>query len=233
MRKKEQLLSYKTRREIYAFIDINPGLNLRELSRKMNIPRSTIRYHLKHFKKHGIIEIKSEGQYKKIYSINKVGNYDKQILSLLRQRIPCQIFLYFLFNLIISKKDISVELEISPTTTNYHIKKFLDMDIIEEVSSVKGRLLPYNRDGYKDIFFKRKPIGREIFYRRKNQKIIDDLYRILITYKNSLPNKDLIETYMEYYINLKSKLGLVLPKGSSEEDLWNIFFEFYKPPFAY
>jgi len=233
MKKKKDILSFKTRREIYAFIDTNPGLNFREISRKTKIPRSTLRYHIRYLKKQELIEIKSEGQYKRIYTLNKVGTYDKQILSLLRQKIPCQIFLNFLFNLVISQKDISKELQIPPSTANYHIKKFVDLGILEEVSSVKGRLFPYNRSELQKYYFDRSPIGREIIYRRKNQKVIDDLWRILITYKESLPNKELIESYMEFYVNLINNFGAILPKGGSEEELWDLFFEFYKPPFAY
>lgn len=90
---KENILDLKIRRDLYDFIDKHPGLHLREISRRINIPRTTIRYHLKFLKKQELIKEKFEGRYKRIYITKKMGTEDKKILSLLRQRTPCRIFL--------------------------------------------------------------------------------------------------------------------------------------------
>ncbi len=240
MFRKKDILSLKTRRELYAFLDKNPGLNFREISRRLNIPRSTVRYHLNYLKKHELIETKSEGQYKNYYTKDKVGTYDKSILQLLRQEIPCLIFLHFLYQTFFSQKDICKELDIPPSTANYHIKKLIDMGIIEEAQAINGRIYPYKKEEFKDICFERKPIGREIIYIRKNQELIIDAYRVLITYKESLPNKEYIDSIIEFYdgwhyltgIFLK-KLGIKFSRNrGSEDDFYNFILDFFRPPFT-
>jgi len=240
MRKKKKELKLKSRREIFDFIKNNPGLNLREISRKTNIPKTTLNYHIRYMLKLEIIEIKSEGKYKLIYPKDKVGKNDKKILQLLRQEIPCLIFLHFLHITFFSQKDLCRELGISSSTANYHLKKFLDMDILEKTKSIKGRIFPFKEADKTDVFFERKHIGREIIFVRKNQEIIDDAWRILITFKESLPNKKLIDNYMDffeewsYYQNYLKQDKIKLSKNRGKEDKFlNQLLDLFKQPFAY
>ena len=240
MKKKDNALKLKTRREIYDCIKNNPGLNFREISRKTNIPKSTLNYHINYLKKLDVIEIKSKGQYKLIYVKHKIGTHDKEILQLLRQEIPCKIFLHFITVTYFSQKDICEELEIPTSTAEYHLKKLIDLGIIEEAPIKKGLVYPYKGAKNKDVSFERRPVGREKIYIRKNQEIINDTYRILITYKESLPNKKLIDTYIKFldgykdFHSLLKKLGIKLPKKRMNEDqIYEMILGFFKPPIAY
>jgi len=240
MKIKKNGLKLQTRRKIYDFIKNNPGLHYREISRKTMIPKTTLNYHLNYMKKLQIIEIKLEGKYKYVYPKDKVGKHDKQILQLLRKKTPCLIFLHFLFFTFFSQKDLCKELGITSSKANYYIQKFLDMDILEEATIKQGKIFPYKHEEKEGVFFKRKPIGREIIYIRKNQEIIDDAWRIIITYKDTLPNKELIDTYIEYYeiwkqynISLKES-GIKLPRNRGKDDkFYDKLIELFKPPFAY
>ena len=79
------------------------------------------------------------------------------------------------------------------------------MGIIEE-ATVENNLIYLPAKIEKDVFMQRKPIKSEKFYRRKNQDIIDQALRILITHKQSLQEKDLINSYMHYSKNNKDPL---------------------------
>ena len=237
---KKDILSLKTRRDIFRYIDKNPGLNLRDLSRKLDMPRSTLNYHINYLKKHELIEIKIEGQYRYIFSKEKIGTNDKKIMHLLRKKTPSLIFIYFLYKIYFSQKELCEELKISSSTANYHIKKFLELGIFQETIIDDGRVYPFTKEESLDISFKRKKIGREVIYIRKNQEIINDSYRLLITYKDSMPNKDLIDTYIEYYdgvLNFRcflKNLGLTPGKKRlSTDEMFDLILEFIKPPFAY
>ncbi len=125
----------ENRREIYNFISKNPGLHLSELSRKLNISKSTISYHLNHLEKLGLIVTKSEGRYVRFYIANKVGEIDKKLLSLLRQDVPYRIVLFLLINPASSQIKISKYLKRHPTTVSFHLDKLADSDIIETFSN--------------------------------------------------------------------------------------------------
>jgi len=157
---KEDGSEFKTRNEIYNYILEHPGLHLGELSRRMDIPKSTIGYHLNHLKKRERLVKKSEERYTRYYIANKVGKTDKKILNLLRQTVPREIIIFLLLHPYPSQIKISRNLGKHPTTISFHLKKLMNVDIIETI-----------------------PNGNETIYRMKNPQHIYDL---LIIYGESL-----------------------------------------------
>ena len=131
MNPSNNVLNLKARREIYNFILKNPGLHIREISRQLNIPKTTLTYHLKFLKKEEIIKEKFEGGFKRIFIKEDLGSQDKEILNLLRQDIPSKIFIYFIFSLAPSQIEISKALELHPATVSYHLKKLEEKGVIE------------------------------------------------------------------------------------------------------
>ena len=93
---KENILKLEIRRKIYNFILKNPGLHLRELSRKTKMPKTTLRHHPNFLEKYGLIITKADHRYTRYYVIQKVGKQDKEILNLLRQETPRRIFMLLL-----------------------------------------------------------------------------------------------------------------------------------------
>lgn len=96
MPSKENILDLETRRQIYDIILNNPGLHLRELSRRTELSLSGLRYHLNYLKKREYIVTKSDSRYTRYYVSQKVGKEDKKLLSLLRQDVPRKIVLMLL-----------------------------------------------------------------------------------------------------------------------------------------
>ena len=47
----KSILQLESRRQIYILIKKHPGLNLMELIRRTNIPKSTLKYHIDFLKK--------------------------------------------------------------------------------------------------------------------------------------------------------------------------------------
>ena len=90
------ILKLGTRKRIYNFILEYPGLHLREISRRTNIPFSGLKYHLDFLEKQGLVIKKANRRYLRYYVSKKVSEKDKEILNLLRQDIPCRIILLLL-----------------------------------------------------------------------------------------------------------------------------------------
>lgn len=125
-----------------------------------------------------------------------------------------------------------------PATVSYHLKKLEEKGVIEKAPANDDGIAPFPNPKT-PTYIDKKPIGREIFYRRKNQQIINDAYRVLITHKDSLPNKELIDTYIDYSGLLQDyKRGWKLdPKKSVSvndqfENIMNYVLELFKPPFC-
>jgi len=202
---KENILKLGTRRKIYNFILEYPGLHLRELSRRTNIPLGVLRHHLNFLKKQGLVIKKTDRRYVRYYVTQKVGKKDKEIINLLRQEVPRRIILLLLspgpgniyqnkdtqkkalknpatFLKTYSKRELVeltrywngpygglFHLRKHRTTTDFHLEKLLDVDLIEKVK-----------------------VGKEIKYKLKDE---DMIWVFLIRYKNALSNAS-IDRYL-------------------------------------
>jgi predicted transcriptional regulator len=92
----EKILKLETRRQIYKIITKYPGLHLREISRRINVPLSSLRHHLRVLKKQGFIVSKSDSRFTRYYVTGKIGRDYKELMSLLRQDVPRKIILLLL-----------------------------------------------------------------------------------------------------------------------------------------
>lgn len=134
---KEAALELEIRRKIYNHILKSPGLHERELSRELNIPLSTLDYHLFSLKKRNLILSHQDGRYTRFYVAGDVSVKDKQIMNILRQRVPRRIVMFLILNPSSSHKIICNHLGIAASTTSFHLNKLVDFAIVERAS--KGR----------------------------------------------------------------------------------------------
>ena len=191
---KKNILDLKPRRDIYQFISDNPGLHITEINQRMNISRSALRHHLRYLIKFNLIKCKVERKNKRLYACNLLSTKDQELLGLLRQELPFKIIMYLLHLGYCSKTELAKDLEVYPSTIHFHIKKLLDMDIIEPVEVKDGKFVSYNK--HKPVIFI-KPVGREKIYKWKNSEIVVDIYKLLITHKKSMIDPNIIDTYIE------------------------------------
>ncbi len=234
MLSEKDVFKLEKRRKIYDFIDKNPGLNIREISRKLNIPLTSLLYHLKYLKKLDLIREKHEGKYKKIYISYTIGAKDKQILGLLRNENSCKILLYLIWMRSCSQIELSRELEIPPPTVSYYLKKMINLEIIEEIPVVNGRIYPLPND---DCYIERKPVRSEKFYRRKNQEVADSLYKLLIAHKSSFDNENIIDVPIDIWTTYEAERDPVTVKKYKKLDdqinsVADLINNFFRPPFC-
>jgi DNA-binding transcriptional ArsR family regulator len=219
------ILILESRREIYNFILRYPGLHLREISRRLTIPFSTLNYHLRFLKKRELIKEKAEGRYNRYYITEKVGSREKEILSILRKDTPRTIILYLLAHIYSSQIDISGSLKKHPTTIEFHLKKLLNFNIIEPVQPVNGKIY---RDTNPKII-ECDPIGKERIYVLKDP---DAIYDTLTTYKHSLLEDIESNLVLAYLDSFTKDLPEKLPSPKEWEDLViETFFEIFPHPY--
>jgi DNA-binding transcriptional ArsR family regulator len=190
MKRRKDILELETRSKIYNFILKYPGCHLRELSKKMNIHRNTVDYHVKFLQKRELIEAKNENGYCRYYTIKKGGTKERIFFNIFRQIVPRNIILFLFVNqdMLFSPKEMKKRphtwndknhdkivpyLQKHTTTLIYHLEKLEKLDIVE-----------------------RMPVGKEIKYRlKKPEEIVD----FLIEYQHSL-----FDDTVPYLMNLLS-----------------------------
>lgn len=203
MRKKDKnrFLNLEIRRIIYNYILKNPGLHLRELSRELQIPKSTLTYHLNFLKKRDMIIEKNEKKFKRYYITQKVGNLDKDTLSLIRKNTPRKIILFLFLYPGNSRIEISNDLGKSPTTISYHLGKLIEKEVI--------------------MFHKS---GRRKVYRLKDQR---EMYKFLITYEKSL-SKDIAFYHLLNWVRYAIPDGIPRRKPGDKSDIDDVIEALYE-----
>ena len=190
----DAILDLDIRRKIFQLLSKNPGLYFREISRRLNIPKSTLDYHLNFLLKRELLTSKSEKNFIRFYVKDNVGKNDKELIAFLRNITSRYILLHFLSAAVTTQADIAKELEISSQAVEFHIKRLLKMGIIEPAPYKDGKFDPGRK--YTKVIF-RELKGREKVYRLKypNASKIADL---LVCYEESLTD-DITKNILEFF----------------------------------
>jgi len=210
MKNNEEILELSTRREIYNLIVENPGLHLREISRRANLSFGGLRYHLNYLTKLGLIKTESNQRFTRYYATNKINRNDKEIINLLRQDIPRRILLLLFVpykgHEFKNKKTLKKREKIpydSPLYPVSHSKAEL-IDLTRYWKGPYAKLFHLHKHettiGFHlnklieaDIIEKVK-IGREVKYRLKDT---DRIFSILIFYNKELSD-DTINIFLRW-----------------------------------
>jgi len=222
----EYILNLRNRQIIYEKIQKNPGINITNLIKRTNIPKTTLSYHIRYLLKHELIVERKSSRFARFFVRNKISNSDKELLPFLRNKISCDIIFVILSRAASSRIKISNHLEKDPTTVSYHLKKLIDAGIIE--------IAPGEKNGVKRVeggLVYTNTIGREVYYRLK-KNVKEQIYNILIAHQDSILNENnklLLDT-----MNIVKESGFPKNIFSTEkaiERVINLYFEWCPIPF--
>jgi DNA-binding MarR family transcriptional regulator len=219
------ILEFKRRREIYEFISQNSGLHMRDISRKLNVPFTSLKYHLNYLEKKGFIISRDDGKYRRYFISLEIGEKEKRILNCLRKKTTLHIILWFFIAVQCSQKDISRFLEKHPTTISFHLRKMIQAGIIEQVSIDKGVI--YNE--IPPITINRPQVSSEKIYVLQDPWMIYDL---LIKNKENLGDKEVVTGIIEYveFIISEGIPKQIQNREDTKESILNTFYGFFFPP---
>lgn len=171
---KNRILELESRRRIFKYIKRYPGLCRSEISEKLNTPYTTLKYHLNYLKKRGLIEEKHEDKYVRCYTSKSIGERNKRLLQLMRQKMPRRIILYLSFFHESSLKDLADYWKKNPRTMYFHLRKLVKVGLIERI-----------------------PSGREIKFRLYPQWE-GEMFDLLVIYEKRFFD-DVVDEYIEYF----------------------------------
>ncbi len=219
------ILEFKRRREIYEFIFQNSGLHMRDISRKLDIPFTSLKYHLNYLEKKEFIISRDDGRYRRYYISLEIGEKEKRILNCLRKRTALHIILWFFIAVQCSQKDISRFLEKHPTTISFHLRKMIQAGIIEQVSIEKGVIF----NDTPPITINRHQISSEKIYVLQDPWMI---YNLLIKNKENLGDNEVVTSIIEYvdFIISEGIPKQIQNREDTKESILNTFCGFFFPP---
>lgn len=122
---------------ILEFIINNPSSHLRKIKNNLGFSMGTIQYHLNALEKEGKIKSVKTKFYKNYYHINES---DDKVLSVFNLESPRSIILYLLQQEPSTHQDIAKGVELSSSTVSWHMKRLLDLKIVDSEYSGKYTL---------------------------------------------------------------------------------------------
>jgi len=226
LHEKRDVLSLEMRRMIYNLILKNPGLHIRATQRRVNMPYTSLKYHLDYLVKRDLIASKTYRRYQRYFAKDSMSCESKKIISILREKTTNEIIIFLLVNVCSSRNELSKELGKDATTVTFHLKKLSELGLIEKaIVNDVGVFLPKSNRAYD-----RKPVGNEVLYILTNSRLI---YDALITYQDSLSEIDNIEQILNYF-NYMISDGV--PKKiknymSSMDSIVEVFYDVFPHPY--
>ena len=178
---KNEILANENRRKIYAVIEENPGVHLRELQRVLSMPLTTLEYHLGYMVRKKIVFGETDAQYKRYYA-KPLDREDKKVLSALRQRKLREIVFIVLVNGKVRYQFLAEHLKLPHSTLSLYLKYLVDNTILA-----------------------REKIGYENMYTVQDE---DRVAKVLVAYKTSFVDKlvdKALNTWMETYFSEKQE----------------------------
>ena len=159
---KQEVLENENRRKAYCLIESNQGIHFRELQRLMNIPATTLEYHLSYMVRKKIAYAEKEGQFRRYYT-KPLDEEDKKILSALRQKKIREVVLFIIASEKAKYQSLSDNLKLPYSTLSFYLKYLVDRDILLR-----------EKIGYETIYTVRDP---------------DRVAKVLIAYKSGFLDK--------------------------------------------
>lgn len=130
-RLKHVLENPKTK-EIYGFIQRNPGVTVAELSKERKINRGTLKYHLGQLLSNNKIMFVRKGKYLRLFYNNPRAMDKESIIARYLKHDKNKDFLFAIMDYPgITNQDLSQKFTLDKSTVTDYLKKFLDDGLIE------------------------------------------------------------------------------------------------------
>lgn len=129
--------SSSTKDRILRFIQKNPGCYLRQIRNELSLSMGSVQYHAYQLQKNGKITTSREGLYKLHFQSGAYQDHEKLLFRVLNQETPREIILFIIEQNYPTQTDIVKKLRISAPSINWHVRRLIDLDLIEEVREGK------------------------------------------------------------------------------------------------
>ncbi|MBD3351160.1 MAG: winged helix-turn-helix transcriptional regulator [Candidatus Lokiarchaeota archaeon] len=153
----DEVLSQKTRCDIYTLIEENEGIHFRQICRKLNKKMGVVQYHISVLEKNKYIHYIKDGRYKCFFATKPNGTFKshqtlpyeerqtrEHIIAAMKRNTPNKIIRYLNENDEASHQELAEICKVSPQAITFHCQRLTELDLIgsKKVGRRKFYLLP-------------------------------------------------------------------------------------------
>lgn len=138
----DQLLEHPVRQQLFDTISGQPGIHASELAREVGIGWGTVSHHLQKLEKGRMIATRKVNN-QRCYFQNggSVGSTDMEVVSAVKGDKAGLIAQFVHHHPMTSQKQMCEGLDISPALASFHVKKLVNLGVLERVRHGKASLL--------------------------------------------------------------------------------------------
>ena len=136
---------------VLNFIKDSPGCHFRRIKKELGLSMGTIQYQLSKLEKDEKIISVTKGFYKFYYPSGIFQEHEKEILQILSHNSLRNLLLYIIEKKNPTKGEIATHLDISYSSTNWHIEKLISYGVISEKRDGKFIRYSVNKSDYSNI----------------------------------------------------------------------------------
>lgn len=171
-------LELETRRRIFQHVQKFPGAHMREIGRELDIPMGTLEYHLHFLVKADLLTTRQDPRYTRYFATGELSRRDKDVLAVLRQKVPRQIAAHLLLEPASSHGALLTKFQLAASTLSFHLKKLVASGIVTQ-----------------------EKVGRENLYRVVEPDLVA---RVLVQHRESFFD-DVIDRFAEVWAGLEPR----------------------------
>lgn len=134
-------LALDVRKKIYNLLKRSPGLHFREIQRRTKLATGSLQYHLDYLSKRHLVKQEKDKKFTRFYIVRT--SFEGQTeMGVLRQESLRKIVLFLLKKKRANNNQISKQIELSPSTTSWHLAKLVEKNVVEKIR--RGRKTIYS-----------------------------------------------------------------------------------------
>lgn len=138
----DDLLDHPLRAQVFQVIQGNPGIHASGLARQVGVGWGTITHHLEKLEKGHLVAIRKINNQKCFFENGgAVSRLDMTVAGAVKGDTASDIAGYVLGHPMTSQKDMAASLGISPALVSFHVKKLVNLGVLDKVRHGKETLL--------------------------------------------------------------------------------------------
>lgn len=138
----DDLLEHPLRGQIFQVIQSNPGIHASGLARQVGVGWGTITHHLEKLEKGHLVATRKINNQKCFFENGgKVSRLDMAVAGAVKGDTASDIAGFVLGHPMTSQKDMAAALDISPALVSFHVKKLVNLGVLDKVRHGKETLL--------------------------------------------------------------------------------------------
>lgn len=163
-------LTLKSRKQIFEYVQSNPGSHFSEVKRELEMETGLLQYHLRKLEEYNVLESKDHQGKRRLFVTRELDEEEQSILSTLRYETTRKILLHLLEHGPVRNGDIAKVVGIAPSTVTWHLSTLLDEGVVETIQD--GRTTLY-QSANEELTIQLLMRYQESFVDRAVDRIID------------------------------------------------------------